>query len=227
MFGLGRRWSQPVLVWRQAWRQVMTWWLKNIENSVAARLIRLRARSSLTESAVARAREEIERAQQELRYPRWVLAENAAIREATAITVIGEVVRVDTQYGGHFTYATNEPEPDDDEPEDQPDPDERAWDLLVDNLTSAQKRTLTRHGNIHVKGSVTGWRYRIRGDMTSDCQFNIERLDKRGKAEKSICFKPHGDEDYDLPTGDIMLAQKIIIETDELAMFKVANVEDA
>jgi hypothetical protein len=48
---------------------------------------------------------------------------------------------------------------------------------------------------------------------------NVEELDKLGNPIVRYCFIPKGD----LVPGDVMLAQKIALETNELAALAVAN----
>jgi hypothetical protein len=64
-------------------------------------------------------------------------------------------------------------------------------------------------------GSHSGKRYRIRHGR----QANIWELDYRGAPVVAWCFGPEGN----LPTGDILLAQKIALETNEQAAINVAN----
>ena len=64
-------------------------------------------------------------------------------------------------------------------------------------------------------GCHSGKRYRIR----SERQMNIDELDERNRTVAIWCFGPEGM----LPIGDIMLAQKIALETDESASLTIAN----
>jgi hypothetical protein len=66
-----------------------------------------------------------------------------------------------------------------------------------------------------VTGCHTGRHYLIRHGR----QANIIELDARGGRLSSWCFGPEGE----LPTGDILLAQKIALETDELGTIAIAN----
>ena len=64
-------------------------------------------------------------------------------------------------------------------------------------------------------GCHSGKRYRIcRGR-----QMNVHELDQNGVQIAVWCFGPEGC----LPVSDIMLAQKIALETDEHAALAVAN----
>jgi hypothetical protein len=67
----------------------------------------------------------------------------------------------------------------------------------------------------HVIGCDTGTRYRIRAGTI----MNIDELDCREKAVAQWCFGPQGD----LAVGDVMLAQKIALETMELEALAKAN----
>jgi len=49
-------------------------------------------------------------------------------------------------------------------------------------------------------------------------QQNVYELDKKGRPFRGWCFAPKGF----LPAGDVMLAQKIALETDEGGAMKVA-----
>jgi hypothetical protein len=48
---------------------------------------------------------------------------------------------------------------------------------------------------------------------------NVDELGKDGERITTLCFGPRG---Y-LPFGDLMLAQKIALETDERAALQIAN----
>jgi hypothetical protein len=63
-------------------------------------------------------------------------------------------------------------------------------------------------------GSKTGKRYRIKQGN----QQNVFELDETGQPVRGLCFVPQGF----LASGDVMLAQKIALETDEEAAMKVA-----
>jgi len=66
-----------------------------------------------------------------------------------------------------------------------------------------------------VVGSATGTRYRIRRGTA----LNIEQLAADGCVTRRWCFAPEGT----FRTGDIMLAQKIALETFELDALAIAN----
>jgi hypothetical protein len=62
-------------------------------------------------------------------------------------------------------------------------------------------------GHFEVVGSKTGKHYRIEPGT----QQNVYELDKKARPIRGWCFAPEGF----LPAGDVMLAQKIALETDE------------
>ena len=66
-----------------------------------------------------------------------------------------------------------------------------------------------------VVGCHTARRYRVYYANVA----NVEEIDKVGRPIMRYCFIPKGD----LVPGDVMLAQKIALETDELAALAVAN----
>ncbi len=66
-----------------------------------------------------------------------------------------------------------------------------------------------------VVGCDGGWRYRIHyGRVT-----NVHQIDEAGEPVVGWCFVPSGG----LVAGDIMLVQKIALETDEQATLAVAH----
>jgi hypothetical protein len=93
---------------------------------------------------------------------------------------------------------------------------ERGLRLLKENLSSEQRRQYDRSGYFDVTGGTSGRRYRIRQGRS----MNVEQLDKRGRRVCTLCFMPEGW----LVTGDVMLAQKIALETFEREALKVANI---
>jgi hypothetical protein len=93
--------------------------------------------------------------------------------------------------------------------------EQEALDLLKQWLSSVQLAQYERTGRFDVTGCHSGKRYRIcRGR-----QMNVHELDQNGVQIAVWCFGPEGC----LPVGDIMLAQKIALETDEHAALAVAN----
>ncbi|WP_024510970.1 hypothetical protein [Bradyrhizobium sp. ARR65] len=91
----------------------------------------------------------------------------------------------------------------------------RGLRLLRDWLSPAQRAQFEAKGYFDVIGSDSGRKYRIyEGTMT-----NVYELDEIGRPRMGWCFVPSG---Y-LVAGDVMLAQKIALETAESASLAVAN----
>jgi hypothetical protein len=93
--------------------------------------------------------------------------------------------------------------------------EERGRRLLKDWLSLEQRRQFEAFGYFEVVGCDTGKRYRIRYGAST----NVEEIDAAGKSKMGWCFVPKG---YLVP-GDVMLAQKIALETSERAALAVAN----
>jgi hypothetical protein len=109
---------------------------------------------------------------------------------------LGEVLR------WHRELALNEPEM-------------RGRRLLRDWLSSEQLAQYDIYKYFDVVGCHTGSRYRIRYGTSA----NVYELDSSGRSIIGWCFIPRDD----LVAGDVMLAQKIALETDESAALKVAK----
>ena len=93
---------------------------------------------------------------------------------------------------------------------------ERAIGLLKKCLTPEQREQYEKQGFFYVIGSDTGRLYRIKHGT----QNNIEELDKsRARKVCGWCFLPVGC----LTAGDVMLAQKIALENNELETLAIAN----
>jgi hypothetical protein len=92
---------------------------------------------------------------------------------------------------------------------------QRARQLLVDNLTAAQREQYESRKFFEVTGGVTGRRYRIRQWF----QMNVEELNAAGRRVRLLCFIPEGR----LPTCDNLLAQKIALELFELEALEIAR----
>ena len=86
-------------------------------------------------------------------------------------------------------------------------PEARARRLLRDWLSPAQRIQFDSSGRFEVTGCHTGTRYRI---VYGSCA-NIYELDQAGELIMGWCFVPAGH----LAPGDVMLAQKIALETCE------------
>jgi hypothetical protein len=91
----------------------------------------------------------------------------------------------------------------------------RSLKLLKEWLSEDQRRCFEQRGYFEVIGSDSGRVYRIRRAR----QMNVKQLDASGKPICGWCFLPDGN----LAAGDVMLAQKIALETDERGAIAVAN----
>ena len=94
-------------------------------------------------------------------------------------------------------------------------PEQRADALLKEWLSPEQRSTLHKYGFFEVRGSHTAKCYRIH------CRRNMNIYEVgTGQTQVAIwCFGPVGH----LPLGDVMLAQKLALETHEQAALAVAN----
>jgi hypothetical protein len=91
----------------------------------------------------------------------------------------------------------------------------RALTLLKEWLSPKQRACYERFRYFDVVGSDTGTRYRIHHGT----QTNIEELSHTGQRVCKWCFVPEGN----LVAGDVMLAQKIALETNERGALSVAH----
>jgi hypothetical protein len=91
----------------------------------------------------------------------------------------------------------------------------RGLELLKEWLSPEQSAQYDAKSYFEVTGCHSGKRYRI-SHATS---MNIQELDSAGRPRVGWCFAPKG---Y-LVAGDVMLAQKIALETDERGALAVAN----
>ncbi len=91
----------------------------------------------------------------------------------------------------------------------------RARKLLKRHLTPKQWLDYDTHGEFFVK-TPKGHLYQI----GSARDHNIVRLNKRRKAMRVLCASIYG---YGVPVEDIMLAQKLMLETQEDAFLKIAH----
>jgi hypothetical protein len=95
------------------------------------------------------------------------------------------------------------------------DPEKRGLMLLREWLSPEQRAQFDANGHFDVIGCKTAKRYRIcYGSVT-----NVHEIDNACRPIMGWCFVPLG---YLVP-GDVMLAQKIALETDEVAAVAVAN----
>jgi len=90
----------------------------------------------------------------------------------------------------------------------------RALTLLEEWLSPEQRACYERFRYFDVIGSDTGTRYRVHHGT----QTNIEELSHTGQRVCRWCFVPEGN----LAAGDVMLAQKIALETNERGALSVA-----
>lgn len=91
----------------------------------------------------------------------------------------------------------------------------RALTLLREWLSPRQRACYERFRYFDVVGSDTGTRYRIHHGT----QTNIDELDRTGDLVCKWCFVPEGE----LVAGDVMLAQKVALETNERGALSVAH----
>ena len=91
----------------------------------------------------------------------------------------------------------------------------RGIKLLREWLSPEQRAQFDARSYFDVIGSDSGKRYRIRyGSAT-----NVHEIDSVGRSTVRWCFVPAGN----LIAGDVMLAQKIALETHEFRALAVAN----
>ena len=93
---------------------------------------------------------------------------------------------------------------------------ERSITLLRSWLSNEQREQFDKSRYFTVRGSETGERYRI---MYGDTAYNVHELDDQDIIVRRFCFVPEGN----LAPGDVMLAQKILLEKDELKARAIAN----
>lgn len=94
-------------------------------------------------------------------------------------------------------------------------PEARGRRLLRDWLSAGQRAQFDADRYFDVTGSDSGKRYRICYGTAA----NIRELDRDGNEGTGWCFAPVGA----LVPGDVMLAQKIALETSETATLALAN----
>ena len=88
--------------------------------------------------------------------------------------------------------------------------------LLRDWLSPDQREQLDNSGYFEVCDCASRKRYRIYHVRFAP---NVYEIDGVGRLKVGVCFLPTGP----LVTGDVMLAQKIALETDEHRAIAVAN----
>jgi hypothetical protein len=90
----------------------------------------------------------------------------------------------------------------------------KAEDLLLMFLTDDQKNQYKEKGYIEINSDKQN-KFRIRKGWSK----NVEKLDASGKPECIYCIHPG----ILVPTCDNMLAQKLMLETDEIGFISKAN----
>jgi hypothetical protein len=94
-------------------------------------------------------------------------------------------------------------------------PEGRSLILLRRCLSPEQLEQFAARGYFEVTGSDSKKRYRIHAGTS----VNVCEVDEEGRRQEGLCFMPIGS----LPIGDIMLAQKIALESCEHEVRAVAN----
>lgn len=94
-------------------------------------------------------------------------------------------------------------------------PEARARRLLRHWLSTSQRNQFDANGYFDVIGCDTGRTYRIHYDRV----MNVHELGEAGRPKMGWCFLPKG---Y-LVAGDVMLAQKVALETFERDALAVAH----
>ena len=97
----------------------------------------------------------------------------------------------------------------------------KAEDWLMENLSDEQRDSYSKELFFEVIGSESRRMYRVRRGLSG--VRNVQEMKKaitgRWKIARTLCFHPAGD----LPEGDILLTQKVLLERDEEYVRKVAN----
>jgi hypothetical protein len=91
----------------------------------------------------------------------------------------------------------------------------RGLKLLKEWLSPEQLAQYEANGYFDVRGCDSGKKYRIRHGTGT----NIYEIDDAGRTRAGWCFVP----EESLVAGDVVLAQKIALETDERGALAVAN----
>jgi len=94
----------------------------------------------------------------------------------------------------------------------------KAKKLLADHLTSTQLHDYEMDGYFMATGNMSGHVYRI----CHGSSMNISRVDEQGGYLVTYCIQPS----EHVPHEDVMLAQKLLIETNEALFLATANVSD-
>src|SRR6516165_3946931 len=93
--------------------------------------------------------------------------------------------------------------------------DARGLRLIRRWLSPYQRAEFDHSGSFEVVGCHSGKRYRIYRGAAQ----NVFEIDDAGQPKVCLCFMPSGE----LVAGDVMLAQKIALETNENGALAVAN----
>ena len=94
-------------------------------------------------------------------------------------------------------------------------PEGQSLRLLREWLSPVQRTQFAKKGYFEVVGGDTGKQYRIYpGAMSNVCE-----IDEKGRPRLGLCFRTMGE----LPIGDVMLAQKIALESCESSALAVAR----
>ena len=93
--------------------------------------------------------------------------------------------------------------------------DARGLRLMRRWLSPHQRAEFDHSGSFEVVGCDSGKRYRIYGGTAQ----NVFEVDDAGWLKVGLCFMPSGE----LVAADVMLAQKIALETDEIGALAVAH----
>jgi hypothetical protein len=100
-------------------------------------------------------------------------------------------------------------------PEGLRDAEARGLRLLKEWLSPAQLAQYETHRFFDVTGGTSGKRYRVKHGRAQ----NVFELDGEDREIHGWCFAPDGN----LVAGDVMLAQKVALETNERGALNVAN----
>lgn len=92
--------------------------------------------------------------------------------------------------------------------------DRRAQELLDRHLTEEQRQSIQRHRHFHLH-TPEGRRYRVDVDQQAR---NVHLVDESGRVRETYCAHPAG-----VPTADAVLAQKLMLETNEREFLRIAN----
>jgi len=92
--------------------------------------------------------------------------------------------------------------------------------LMQEWLSPDQRQQFDQFGYFDVVGCISGRLYRI---YYNSMPTNVYEINSAGRRQRAVCFAPVGP----LVKGDVMLAQKIALETDEKSALAVANIFSA